>query len=907
MNPAVSKVSRRRKCVVRDSGPEGAGNETQGKGFNMNKTIEQINAAIDETIAARKEQLPAIQGERSRVDREVANMSALIERAGQLAAVAGDQEAEVMGAVSALKAQRAKLRQYQDSLSELEAEFTRDTLNIGVSGEARTGKSTTLQKVTGLSDEQIPSGGLNPVTAVRSEIYNSSRSEAIITFKTEEEFTREYLVPHVDNVNACLPEGKKIKALNLAALKVAELPERLEGYVSTAATDSLKRLKEAKRSASTFEGLLGAAVRTVSLDKVHDYVTYPSAAEEASELACTGCADRRYLAVKLAQVYCPFPNLGDAKVALVDLPGLGEIGNFASQTHLKGLEDKVDQIFLVMRPRAEHAFADAGIAANLDQLGCIQPAVRRGDLVVAGINRNLADGDAPAKNLRAHFEAEINAGRSDRYELVDYCATDADSVTGMFGMLLDRLGTLLPEMDRQKLDTCMGSIDVSAQVSATCEELVRAMDCIMRRIPSSDRVMKQRIDSIERAIIGDLNAYAMELSNEADEESESFREFLDNAQRIHDEVAEHIGDGLFRAGGEEWDELTSSSKDYYNLYRDEAKRIRYEIIDAYCGLDGFYGTHVSAFKQRVLDTVLGSCGLDGFFRFATSDAPDARIAKVASELGSTLRDDDLDAALRLLTGMRFDFRSNVFLRVEENLANLANPSETFTVGYGYGAKTVSKREVLGGFGDAASKQSSLREYLVADATEANDAILEALQGEEDCFNRYLAVSIDFFNNYLYGKDEDNFKQVVLRGMIREYKEYVLPDADDASKSPLGKMAAAIKESAQTVMKGKVPSTFSARKALDAEHVSACSVASKGVKLAGFKVGQVLDGIVNRVDKNGAYVAVKDHYGFVPKGLVADEWVDDVRDFLKRGQKVRVKVSKVDVEKGNLILSVKHAK
>ena len=49
------------------------------------------------------------------------------------------------------------------SLGLLKARFSRSTLNIGVSGRARVGKSTLLQSIAGLHDEQIPTGSGLPV------------------------------------------------------------------------------------------------------------------------------------------------------------------------------------------------------------------------------------------------------------------------------------------------------------------------------------------------------------------------------------------------------------------------------------------------------------------------------------------------------------------------------------------------------------------------------------------------------------------------------------------------------------------------------------------------------------------------------------------------------------------------
>ena len=814
--------------------------------------IEQTIAAIDATIAARKEQLPAIQSERARIQDQVADLNCVRAQIEELLAAGTDESVrvEVCSAKDALDDFISQLEGYLSSLDELEAEFTRDTLNIGVSGAARTGKSTTLQRITGLNDTQIPSGGLNPVTAVRSEIYNSPRNEAVITLKTEREFIEGYVRPHVANVNEYLSDREKISIGSIATLKTTELPRRLSGTVSVAATDSLKRLREAKASVCTFEGLLGRAPMTVSLDDVRAYVTYPSPEEEQRESLNGSIADRRYLAVKLAQVFCQFPNLGDAKVGLVDLPGLGEIGNSASDIHLKGLEDKVDQIFLVMRPTAAKAFTDAEVGCNLDQLQVIQPAVRRGDLVVAGINKDAQAGQIAADNLRAHFDAEINAGRVDRYNVVDYCAVNDEDVSRIFGMLLDRLGALLPKMDRQKVAYCMGSVDLSAQISAAAEQLVRSMDRVLRAIPSSDRVMKQRIDTIERAIIGQLSSYAVELAQAVAANSEVFRAFVADAEAIHGDVSERIENGLFRYDEQEWRELTCSSKDFYNLYRDEDKRIRYEIIDAYCDLDRFYGVHIANFKAHVLSTVLEACGMDGFFAFGASVPVDERIAKVKSELGASIHDDDLDDALELLASVKFDFRSNVFLQIEAHLAELANPSEYFPIDSRH---SESKREILGGSGTAEHKQERLRKYLRYDASRANDAILAALKSEEDRFNKYLAVSIDFFNNYLFGKDEDNFKQVVIRGLIREYKEYVLPDADDASKSPVGLIARSIKDNARALQGGQrpAPAIAVAHTAMAPMTKASCENQPKVPKPAN---GGIKRGTVENVKESGATIS-----------------------------------------------------
>ncbi len=76
----------------------------------------------------------------------------------------------------------------------LQKRFERQTVNLGVAGVTHAGKSTLLQAISGLSDNEIPKADKsdknygNPTTAVHSEIYNSPKKEAIVFFRTTAEF-----------------------------------------------------------------------------------------------------------------------------------------------------------------------------------------------------------------------------------------------------------------------------------------------------------------------------------------------------------------------------------------------------------------------------------------------------------------------------------------------------------------------------------------------------------------------------------------------------------------------------------------------------------------------------------------------------------------------------------------------
>lgn len=74
-----------------------------------------------------------------------------------------------------------------------------------------------------------------------------------------------------------------------------------------------------------------------------------------------------------------------------------------------------------------------------------------------------------------------------------------------------------------------------------------------------------------------------------------------------------------------------------------------------------------------------------------------------------------------------------------------------------------------------------------------------------------------------------------------------------------------------------------------------------------EVGSVLDGVVAGISHFGAFVQLPNgKTGLVHISEVADTYVRDIRDFLKEGDPVRVKVVSVDEPRGKIALSIKQA-
>jgi ATPase subunit of ABC transporter with duplicated ATPase domains len=95
----------------------------------------------------------------------------------------------------------SKIEKELRELHKLRIRFARQTLNIGVVGQMKQGKSTLLQTLSGLSNDEIPARSGKACTAVRSTIYHQPENltEALVTFHTEESFLQEVILPYFDH------------------------------------------------------------------------------------------------------------------------------------------------------------------------------------------------------------------------------------------------------------------------------------------------------------------------------------------------------------------------------------------------------------------------------------------------------------------------------------------------------------------------------------------------------------------------------------------------------------------------------------------------------------------------------------------------------------------------------------
>ncbi|RKZ80211.1 MAG: hypothetical protein DRR19_23945 [Candidatus Parabeggiatoa sp. nov. 1] len=224
-----------------------------------------------------------------------------------------------------------EVAQLNASIVSLTKRFSKETINIGVAGKARQGKSTLLQKISGLKNKEIPTSDELPCTGAKSKIYHSEDSPyAKIEFYSKEEFLKEILYDYFDKLNLPKPFSLKRFGESLPELGNSRSDDRnLDKAV-------YEKLKFIHKAFSSFTELLSKPPKLLELDEIIDYVTQ-------------GKGRTRYLAVSTANIYTKFPNHDVTGLCLVDLPGL-EAAQGHEQKLVASLEHEVDAMIFVKSP-----------------------------------------------------------------------------------------------------------------------------------------------------------------------------------------------------------------------------------------------------------------------------------------------------------------------------------------------------------------------------------------------------------------------------------------------------------------------------------------------------------------------------------------------------------------------------
>jgi len=229
-----------------------------------------------------------------------------------------------------------------EALSKLRARFSRDTLNIGVVGRARQGKSRLLQSLTGLTAAEIPDGNRQHCTGVRSTIHHNPAVETHgeVWFHSERSFLDEAIAPYYDKFGLA---AKPITLEEFARNPLPALPSNLPGYAEPKAM--YEHLGKYHLNLERYRQLLlEPSPRRIGRSEIREYVAQDTPDGQRVFF--------NYLAVREVKIVCNFPNSDVGQIALVDMPGLGDTGVGDEERLMTTLGQDVDAVLFVRMPKS---------------------------------------------------------------------------------------------------------------------------------------------------------------------------------------------------------------------------------------------------------------------------------------------------------------------------------------------------------------------------------------------------------------------------------------------------------------------------------------------------------------------------------------------------------------------------
>ncbi|MFE0458594.1 hypothetical protein ACFW1A_04935 [Kitasatospora sp. NPDC058965] len=614
-----------------------------------------VGQRLEEVLRQRRLLLPRVDGEVERwqaVQGAVAGLRRAVRDAAPELEAAGLGELDV----------EEPARLADDALGELRtvrARLARRTVNVGVSGQARNGKSTALQSMSDLGDDQIPTGAGGPVTAVRSRIFHSTtRREAQLTLHTEASFCESVLAPYA----AALGIGPRLADLDdLAGFDFPGQQAELAGRPDAALLGPmLVRLSEMRDGLPSFRALLTGRTQRVELAQLRDWVAYP--AENTVD------ADRRYLAVRDAEIHCPFPLDELTSLGLYDLPGLGEILPSAEEHHLAGLQNDVDFVLVVKRPTAGNQLWRTEDAKALELIGQARGAAALRDFATVLVN----DGGTRPEQLaalRADLLKRVNYGTPDSVLRVrEADAADREAMRGVLADTLAHLSEALPRMDAAVIARGAEACRVNA---AALVRVVEDALAVLRSVitPTPTEVLVERAAGLRRGLVASLGAWVAELADRASAAAED-AEFRGRAEAIHQEISSWAEDG-FGEGVEAW---TARALAEMNVEAGAAvfaertlNALRVDIAHRYGAMDEIMTARQEDFWQGLVDA-LGK-ELDGLLD--RSDGPAATLRTLTGQL----RDAEaacptLVRSLDFTLDVHLDYRTRALPQVRSALSAL---------------------------------------------------------------------------------------------------------------------------------------------------------------------------------------------------------------------------------------------
>ncbi|MCT7952858.1 dynamin family protein [Ancylothrix sp. C2] len=544
-----------------------------------------------------------------------------------------------------------------EALGKLKARFSRDTLNIGVVGRMRQGKSTLLQSLTGLGDDVIPARSGGACTAVRSIIRHRplQDTQATISFYSEESLFKEVILPYYQALNLTpIP-------INFDDFVHSSFSHKIPGTDATKEA-IYKRLKsDFYTHRHTYRPLLGAEKRTVSKEQIKDYVTHSGDDNQLEGY--------KNLAVREVEIYCSFPNPEVGKIALVDIPGLGDLKLGDEALMLETLGREVDVVLFVRRP---DPIGDAWKVEDTDLYNTAVRALRdlpqRSFMVINELRDN-----PESTPLCQKFKQQINQGTVG-IKVVECLVTncqDKEKANQLLDRVLDYLANHIATLDNQYANkTQQNLLEIEKAVKAELEKAQNAFgEATMSGSDFSVSVdlFKPLIDHLKNRLTQLLNSLRQQRENESTDFKDKVLEVVKKCRS--NTPIPSIEQIEFRA---------NALGGIPNAYYDYLNKIRADLSQQFLCLDDGLKLSLNRVKSQVAEVLIKEGKLEKLAEEKGAEFIKALAEIIPAELIRG-KESKLKLGFKLLADFELSYRGLVQHRIRQHL-DVLTPNDPKVIG-----------------------------------------------------------------------------------------------------------------------------------------------------------------------------------------------------------------------------------
>ncbi|WBB80598.1 hypothetical protein O7606_04195 [Micromonospora sp. WMMD882] len=494
---------------------------------------------------------------------------------------------------------RQRLADAGRQVDAVRARVRRETVNIGVIGGTKVGKSTLLRTITDLPDTVIPTTRFNPTTAATSRIYHTlGEPRATLDLHTWESFRDSYLAPLHDLA------GLDAVPADPEAFRRFPYPQPGSEQAGHARVDDyLRKLRAAQVSFASYAHLLRGPRRTITVEfaRLRPFVAYPDV-EEGDPVEV-----QPFHAVRSVRIDQTFPEFAAARLGLIDLPGAREAGLDIDRQFLSRVKNEIDLLVSVKRGDTTTATYLADDSYTRSLADSARAGVPLEDYYLVVVNRDAEhdpNGDYFANTVKS--VAEISRERNIRVLTADVVDRD-DVFAHLVRPVLEHLSARLAEMDRAVVREALTLVTaVAGEIAGYADEALDRSRDLTRLLPDQENEFRNLAEQLRDDLANDLAA----LIDRYDGRLASGQADLALETAIDDAVEqarEWVRAGLGRGDRNRWTTAVQGRYIYGSLEatQDEYYRAKTEITEIFSRIDVSLDESVERLLEDVAEVLRG--------------------------------------------------------------------------------------------------------------------------------------------------------------------------------------------------------------------------------------------------------------------------------------------------------------